>query len=695
MNKGLRPKTRLQYVGYEIGDYAMVRAIPKLSTNIWVDDSFVKLNDKLQPRYSGPYKILDELTPVTYLLLINEKPKRVHASNMKPYSGRKNVLTQYVEPGYDREEGVGGIAKEPLLLSPIPGLNQMARVKFKLRNAGTSRTISELKRAEREWNEREAETNLRMSQVPSDMWVMEEATQEEILQPIEESQAMNSSSGTGITPVTDLSTSNTSTGGPVEETNMLVLDEPTTDPSITVINETVAIKEQPRTVGASWVAKVKKSIVAKRASRNQILQAAGITPQELDIDPERKTRIDAWIRELSSEGIHRRSKLSRSRKQMESVTMVTPSEVIGWTLQEKERAWAANPLNSISQLDRPKSRLRRAEWRESKFSPEILTAYDTPLTTPETNSQSEEQSCSSLKRASGAKPTPTSETLVEEVNCLVIDEWDSKSITSETVDSATIYEMDRNYRFHQEMIYSREHWHNFLLRLGSRLVVTEYPELPDPAAYTRWDSHSPMKLRVELDAEIPIPLGMRKIWYSVQEEIRQFKHTGLLIPSPNTQISPRERWRNKTTEQNKLVSTRVYDYLQEAVQHSKTFDTNGTKYQLSYFFPLIRGRVTISYHPTSIKPPSLTAIEKAIRRKYDSWYWNALRKAETIEPDRRSGSTSTIRVRYNHDPAEWRELWRIPTKEWKTVLFYMKDAIDRNGSLPEPPGGLGKSLYRC
>ena len=100
------------------------------------------------------------------------------------------------------------------------------------------------------------------------------------------------------------------------------------------------------------------------------------------------------------------------------------------------------------------------------------------------------------------------------------------------------------------------------------------------------------------------------------------------------------------------------------------------------------------YYPTSPSKLPTMEIEKAIRRKYDDWYWTALWKAEKIEADRRKEAPAQIRIRYQHHPKEWRRLWDIPKEQYRTTLFYITDAIDRNGGLAHSPREVMK-VNRC
>ena len=142
----------------------------------------------------------------------------------------------------------------------------------------------------------------------------------------------------------------------------------------------------------------------------------------------------------------------------------------------------------------------------------------------------------------------------------------------------------------------------------------------------------------------------------------------------------------------KTVSSRVYDYILGVVETSRCYHPESNRQHLSYFFPRRKGRVTITYYDTKLKKLSITEIEKAIRRKYDSWYWTALWNSEKIEPDRRPNAPSQIRIRYQHNPKEWRRTWDIPKESYRATLFYMKDSIDRNGKLSNPPRGVGDVL---
>ena len=617
-----------------------------------------------------------------YRLLINDTPTKVHASNMKPYSGRKNVLTQYTDPGLERDEAAEGIAKEPLLMSPSSGLNQMARVRYQLRNSSIQKAITERERTAQTRAQREVETQ-RLSQSQSDIWVMEDAPQEVTGS---SSSQLNSSA---------LSQSVAGSAQREEETNMLFIDESGPSSQSSGELESVNVRDQKRVVGASWIASVKKSITAKKTTRTRILAAAGITPEELEKDLERKTRIDSWIREISAEENQRRSKAARSPSTNKSSLMASPAEVVGRRVKEKEVLWSAIPFNNnqLNEQLKLKGKRRKKDGNNPKMiyqSPKAglndKSGDKTNLSKRKGKPEDRTAKANTLKFSSGK------ERLQEEVNCLTIDEWDSSTLSSDTEEAMQTDNIVMTNHLYADAIFDRNHWHRLLLKLGSRVVLTENPNLCDPEAYTRWDIQPVSKLKVELDTEIPIPLGMRKVWYCLLDEIRKFRHKGLLIPTTNNGISHSERWRNRTLDTVKIVSGRVYDYIQDVVEKSKAYHSGDKRYQLSYFFPRLKGRVTIMYYPTVPRRLPVVEIEKAIRRKYDTWYWTSLRQAEKIEPDRRKGANSQIRIRYQHHPKEWRRMWDIPREEYRTTLFYMKDAIDRNGELSHSPRNVGEVL---
>ena len=57
IQKDQKPTTYREFSLYEVGDYAMVESLPKLSAVGWVDYRKKKLTQKLQSRFSGPYRI--------------------------------------------------------------------------------------------------------------------------------------------------------------------------------------------------------------------------------------------------------------------------------------------------------------------------------------------------------------------------------------------------------------------------------------------------------------------------------------------------------------------------------------------------------------------------------------------------------------------------------------------------------------
>jgi len=164
MRDGQKPIRHLQFAEYKVGEYAMVANTPKSQNIGWVDSKFKKLNLKLQPRYSGPYLITRRLSPVVYILQIDGFDVNVHATNMKPFVGRKTITTPYAEPGFNIYQAMERVAPEPLLLSPDSTLNEKARVRFMKKNIARQKDHSEILNARQSHAQRELEMKERLSQ---------------------------------------------------------------------------------------------------------------------------------------------------------------------------------------------------------------------------------------------------------------------------------------------------------------------------------------------------------------------------------------------------------------------------------------------------------------------------------------------------------------------------------------------------
>jgi hypothetical protein len=72
MQKGPRPVKHLKFADYRVGNYAMVCVIPKATTLGWIDHKYRKVNLKLQMRYAGPYLIIKKISPVVYVLKVDD-----------------------------------------------------------------------------------------------------------------------------------------------------------------------------------------------------------------------------------------------------------------------------------------------------------------------------------------------------------------------------------------------------------------------------------------------------------------------------------------------------------------------------------------------------------------------------------------------------------------------------------------------
>jgi hypothetical protein len=118
MRDGVQPVRHLKFVCYKKGDYIMLSMKPKGQIWDWATEQKVKIKAKLQPRYSGPYVVEECLSPVVYKIRIEGMVRKVHAVNMKPFSGRKLVTVPFAETGLEPHEKPDEVPRRTLLRSP-------------------------------------------------------------------------------------------------------------------------------------------------------------------------------------------------------------------------------------------------------------------------------------------------------------------------------------------------------------------------------------------------------------------------------------------------------------------------------------------------------------------------------------------------------------------------------------------------
>ena len=92
---------------YEIGQYVFVRRLPRRFYKDQQENVKYHINMKLQPvRWTGPYRILQKISPVLYVLDFHNQPKKIHithlkiASNLSVHRRRLEIIRQR-----DRNEG--------------------------------------------------------------------------------------------------------------------------------------------------------------------------------------------------------------------------------------------------------------------------------------------------------------------------------------------------------------------------------------------------------------------------------------------------------------------------------------------------------------------------------------------------------------------------------------------------------------
>jgi hypothetical protein len=87
VHRNVPPVKPRPFKEYKVGDRFYWNRVPKRLYHRKGTDNVVeqlRVNAKLQPRFVGPFEIVEKITPVLYVANINGKHTRVHAIRMKP-----------------------------------------------------------------------------------------------------------------------------------------------------------------------------------------------------------------------------------------------------------------------------------------------------------------------------------------------------------------------------------------------------------------------------------------------------------------------------------------------------------------------------------------------------------------------------------------------------------------------------------
>jgi len=599
MREGQKPIRHLQFAEYKIGDYAMIANTPKSQNIGWVDAKFKKLNLKLQPRYSGPYLIIRRLSPVVYVLQVDGFDVNVHATNMKPFMGRKTITTPYVEPGFDMYQAMENVVPEPLLLSPDPSLNEKTRFSFKKKSVSRQKDHSESVNAKLAKQRRDREMKYRLSASQESLVVDDELT---FADRVSSTSSLNSSSSS-------------------------------------VHNQEEEDDEETNTM--------------------EVTNNIEPTASQWENDFKRRTRFGLFQWDEATKG--RRVHFCDQEHPIQNSTNLT--RIHGIVRRHRSR--------DTSDVEYPSKVI--AKGQKDVHS----TVGDCTFRTP-VQSITKSKVLNRLQR----KPSkPRNISHLEECNLAGGEKWEQRSgktlvdLIQEGEDSEPSDEDSTS----SEDSFDREQWHRTVLTActnhASKLNLSAY----EPIIFG-FDNKTSHKLRVELDADIQIPIELRKTWYQLHLDIRHFGQTGLLFPISNPTLEVTDHWRNNSRNHWRHIPLGIYlRILSIPMSTVKTL-----------FHPYCKGKITLSTDSTpnrtsQIGDPSI------IHHKYDQWYWEAMRTARRMDIHPSSPRRAYSKLR-GHGRKEGQAM---NGPEWRAHHYYMWDAIKRNQNLREPPLWFRKVAIRC
>eukprot|EP01034_Spumella_vulgaris_P022164 gene22164-28272_t len=131
------PLERLPFKPYEAGDFFYLRVVPKRLYKNEMEEKAHQISAKLQFRYTGPYMVHEQLSPVLYSAYIHGKLKRCHAINMKP-----SAKSSKRERIHDGTNGPGVHVRNRLGAQSVRGAD--SAVKSGTAGAGGDRALTDL-----------------------------------------------------------------------------------------------------------------------------------------------------------------------------------------------------------------------------------------------------------------------------------------------------------------------------------------------------------------------------------------------------------------------------------------------------------------------------------------------------------------------------------------------------------------------
>jgi transposase InsO family protein len=720
MNLSLRPTRHLKYAEYEKGEFVMISIIPKATTLSWIDPKYRKINLKLQPRYAGPYEIIKCVSPVVYVIKVEGTQKVVHSINMKPFQGKKDALTPYAEPGYERLDASLKKLPTPLLISPVPSLNEASRLRFRVKNTSEKKRQSEVRNEESERARREEEAQYHLSLSESqEMWVMADEVgngdenEDNILDEREDNEnephlSEFSSDGyesddddneeeEGFDPdgfpyepyestqeeATEGSKSSSSSSNPIlsstdaadlsPEESHLADTTPGGDITKGVQMPSVTPTSREQEMISAWEEKIRTLHYLSTRDCKFLFHAARIHPDDLVNDPGRKLRIESWLRKIIPKERTRRSRLSRSRLDKEE-DIASMSEIIGWELNRLDENWYPNETFNPTGLQRPPYERRpRNSTSSDGISIEELQGPPAQTMVEESNN---------AEIVALIPPEPTSDQMP--MSAIFLETSDNENSTAIAREGGRQTRTPRSRHqvlippIQQELAPGKLLTYVFFWRMSQHAQQLFQLERPP-----NWDPVGIMRLRTQLDLDdcIPVPIGYRQLYYHLMYDIRRFPYNGLLAPASTNLVPEEERFCNHHPDGITTVCSRVFHHFRGMTHNERR------EFFHPYKLPPFLTQQRLYRESTASRK---VMSEDKLRKHYDRWYWKLLMGC-SVEMECEVPQVYVIDM-FRHSMMHYE---RCNVHSLNAHCYWMHDAVNRNTPLTEAPAWVQEPVRRC